>query len=229
MFQPVNREEGKEDEEFHRLARLPPGRHGLPREFVARNQRDRLAAGIIATVAEHGYHDATISQIAAAAGVSRRTFYTYFASKEECFNATYDMVVQELARLGREAGEGSTSWPEKVRAKLGAILEAFAANTDLVRFLVIAPERAGEELAGNQREAMEFAANEILDGIPPSARKLSKATELAIGGGIASLIARQVEAGEGEGLPEFLPQLLELALTPYIGREEAVRVARPTP
>jgi AcrR family transcriptional regulator len=223
----VNQPEGKGGGEFHRFARLPPGRHGLPREFVTRNQRDRLAAGIIATVAEHGYHDATISQIAAAAGVSRRTFYTYFTSKEECFSATYDMVVQELARLGRDAAANSDEWPEKVRARLGALLEAFAANPDLVRFLLIAPERAGEELAANQREAMEFAANELLEGVPPSVtRQLSKATELAIGGGIASLIARQVEAGEGKRLPELLPQLLELTLTPYIGRDEAVRVAR---
>ena len=28
------------------LARLPPGRHGLPREFVSHNQRERLIAGL---------------------------------------------------------------------------------------------------------------------------------------------------------------------------------------
>ena len=51
------------------LSRLPPGRHGLPRDFVVQNQRDRLAAGIIAAVSEFGYHETTITQIAAAAGV----------------------------------------------------------------------------------------------------------------------------------------------------------------
>ncbi len=62
------------------LHRLPPGRHGLPRDFVAQNQRDRLAAGTIAAVAERGYNETTIGDIAAAAGVSRRTFYVYFGT-----------------------------------------------------------------------------------------------------------------------------------------------------
>jgi len=34
------------------LARLPPGRHGLSREFVTRNQRDRLTAGMIAATGD---------------------------------------------------------------------------------------------------------------------------------------------------------------------------------
>ena len=49
---------GEVADTFH-LAR----RHGLPRDFVVQNQRDRLAAGIIAAVSEFGYHETTITQI----------------------------------------------------------------------------------------------------------------------------------------------------------------------
>ena len=63
--------------------RPPRRRHGLPRDFVAQNQRDRLTAGTIAAICEHGYHETTISQIAAAAGVSRRTFYDHFINKQD--------------------------------------------------------------------------------------------------------------------------------------------------
>ena len=90
------------------LARLPPGRHGLSREFVAKNQRDRLTAGMIATVAEHGFHEATITQIAAAAGVSRRTFYSYFSSKEECFFDTFGQVADHLEGAMTAAGPRPT-------------------------------------------------------------------------------------------------------------------------
>src|SRR3954451_6443763 len=78
------------------LARLPPGRHGLPRDFVVQNQRDRLAAGIIAAVSEFGYHETTITQIAPAAGVSRRTFYSYFESKEECYFDAFGQIADHL-------------------------------------------------------------------------------------------------------------------------------------
>jgi AcrR family transcriptional regulator len=113
---------------------LPPGRHGLPREFVTQNQRDRIAAGIIAAVAEHGFHEATVTQIAAAAGLSRRTFYGYFKSKEDCFFDTYATIADHLEASMRGAAEGQRGWPRRVAAELGALLEDFAANPDLVRF-----------------------------------------------------------------------------------------------
>ena len=46
---------------------------------------------------------------------------------------------------------------------------------------------------------------------------------------MAALVMEKVEAGEGATLPKLIPDLLELFLTPYIGREEAVRVARKAP
>src|SRR5262245_64584126 len=79
-------------------SRLPPGRHGLPREFVARNQRERLIAGLAEAVAENGYAGTTIAHITRHAAVSRRTFYEHFASKDECFVAAYDTVMTELRK-----------------------------------------------------------------------------------------------------------------------------------
>ena len=208
------------------LSRLPPGRHGLPREFVTQNQRDRLTAGIIAAVAEHGYHRATISQIAAAAGVSRRTFYTYFSSKEECFFATYDVIAIHLFEAVRAAAAPHEEWPDRVRAKLAMALEIFAANPDLVRFYLIAPPRAGEKIAARNRLSASRALAELTEGMPPQSREPSEAVQNALVGGMVALVVRRVEAGEGERLGELLPDLLELFLTPYLGRSAAVRVAR---
>jgi hypothetical protein len=72
-----SKEEGTEQRAG--LPRLPPGRHGLPREFVVENQRQRIAAGMIEVVVERGYLATTVTQVVAAAGVSRRTFYNYYA------------------------------------------------------------------------------------------------------------------------------------------------------
>ncbi|MGB7587257.1 MAG: TetR/AcrR family transcriptional regulator [Solirubrobacterales bacterium] len=69
------------------LMRLPPGRHGLPPEFVARNQRERLIAAAAEAVAEHGYAGTTVAHITRLAAVSRRTFYEHFSDKKECFRA----------------------------------------------------------------------------------------------------------------------------------------------
>src|SRR5882757_2126348 len=96
------------------LARLPHGRHGLPREFVVHNQRERLIAGLAEAVVEHGYAATTITHITKAAAVSRRTFYEHFESKEDCFLAAYDVVLEQLRERVIAAGEAVDEWPARV-------------------------------------------------------------------------------------------------------------------
>jgi AcrR family transcriptional regulator len=210
------------------LGRLPPGRHGLSREFVTQNQRNRLTAGMIAAVAEHGYHDATISQITAAAGVSRRTFYSYFSSKEECFFDTYDVIADQLRAQARSAASPYTDWRDQVRARFDTTLEFFSSNPDLARYCLIAPSRAGDKIADRLRQAVDEVYEELVQGMPPSIAENapSPAVQQSMIGGAATLVMEKVQAGEGENLTEMLTDLLELFLTPYLGREEAVRVAR---
>lgn len=214
-------------ERGERLPRLPPGRHGLSRDFVTENQRGRITAGIISAVAEHGYHETTITQIAAAAGVSRRTFYSFFSSKEDCFFDTYNQIADYLRQAAAAASAGKRSWPERVRARLGAVLQVFAENPDLARFVLIAPPRAGEAVAVRFRAAMDEVLAELTGDMPKqlAREKPSRAAEHALVGGGVALVVVKVQAGEGERLPELLPELTELTLTPYIGRAEATKAA----
>lgn len=212
------------------LPRLPPGRHGLPREFVVQNQRERLAAGIISTVAEHGYHGTTVTRIATAAGVSRRTIYGHFSSKDECFLATFEMVTDHLMEAMRSAGAGSDEWPDRVRAELGALLDSLAANPDLASFCLIAPPTAGGGIAARYQTFLGRLVDQMTEDLPEpaQARRPSEAAEYGLMGGLAGLLVAKVKAGEGEELSNLLPDLLELVLTPYLGRELAVREARRT-
>lgn len=210
------------------LPRLPPGRHGLDRDFVTRNQRDRLTAGIIAVVAERGYQDSTVTQICAAAGVSRRTFYSYFSSKEECYGYAFDLIGDFIVEAMRAAGGGEGPWPTLVQARLEALVGIFAANPDLVQFTVVVPLRAGESISGRHRLAFERILAALTEGRDEAeqVREPSIGVQHALVGGMMSLIARRVESGGGKRLPDLLPDLVELFLTPYLGREEAIRAAR---
>ena len=55
---------------------------------------------------------------------------------------------------------------------------------------------------------------------------LPEATEEALVGGIVSLVIREISAGRTEQLERLLPDLVELTLAPYVGAEEAERLAR---
>lgn len=217
-----------EQEGGGQLGRLPSGRHGLSREFVVRNQRDRLTAGMIQAVAESGYHEATISQISEAAGVSRRTFYTYFSSKEECFFDTYQIIADRLRELARDAASREADWPSQARVRVATTLEFFGSNPDLARFCLIVPARAGDKIAARFQQAVTEVYDELVAGMPVEVAEHapSPAVQQSMIGGMAALVMEKVDAGEGNRLTELLPDLLEIFFTPYLGREKAVKVAR---
>jgi AcrR family transcriptional regulator len=212
------------------LARLPPGRHGLPREFVARNQRERLIAGLAEAVAENGYAGTTIAHITRHAAVSRRTFYEHFNSKDECFVSAYETVMTQLRERVGEAFEQEEEWPQAVRAGIAAMLEFLAAEPHMARLSMVEALVAGPVVIERYDAAIQslvpyFAAgrqgltDEVLAGLSPT-------TEEALVGGMVSLISRRIFAGRTAELESLLPDLVEFTLTPYLGSAEAANVAR---
>jgi AcrR family transcriptional regulator len=75
---------------------LPRHAHALPRRTVQQSQRWRLLEAVVEVTGRAGYADATIADMIAVAGVSRKTFYEHFADKEAAFLATYDVVADRL-------------------------------------------------------------------------------------------------------------------------------------
>ncbi len=205
--------------------KLPPGRHGLPRTFVAENQRERLLNGVVEAVAEHGYNETTIGAIATAAGISRRTFYEHFESKEDCFLAAYEMVDDHVRGSMLAAGDSSAPWPEQVQARLGALLGVLSRDLAVARFYLTEPLAAGDPIAARYRDAMQLLAETIRPQSSLSEMDVEVRDQVLMGG-IATLIARRLKAGEAAALTELLPDLTELALAPYLGREEARRLGR---
>lgn len=208
------------------LHRLPPGRHGLPRDVVARNQRDRIAAAMIRIVAAKGFAGTTVKEIGSLAAVSRSTFYEYFKGKEDCFLQAYAIASDFLTETVSVAGEGERGWPAAVRARVRALLGALAANPDLVRLTLIAPGEAGGEIAAARRRLLEELTEVLSAGSPAGARTPSDVAEEGMIGGLAALLVAKVEAGEGEELEKLAPDIVELVLAPYLGRTRAAREAR---
>jgi AcrR family transcriptional regulator len=208
--------------------RLPAGRHGLPREFIKQNQRERIITALVDTVAERGYNATTVAHITKAASVSRRTFYEHFADKEACFLAAYEMVADHIRASMRAAAESFAEWPEQVRAAVATMLRFLAAEPELARLCMIEPVAAGGESATRHHATTQGFVTILKAGRPEHSgdRPLPDATEETLVGGIVSLIVREISAGRTEQLEQLLPDLVELILAPYLGIEEAERLAR---
>jgi AcrR family transcriptional regulator len=212
------------------LARLPPGRHGLPREFVAHNQRERLVAGLAEAVAENGYAGTTIAHITRHAAVSRRTFYEHFSSKDECFVAAYDTAMAELRQRVDEAFEQEEEWPQAVQAGIAAMLDFLTAEPHLARLSMVEALVAGPVVIERYDAAIQGLVPYLQAGRKDRSaevlRGLSPSTEEALVGGMISLISRRIFADRTEELGSLLPDLVEFTLTPYLGSAEAAKVAQ---
>jgi AcrR family transcriptional regulator len=211
------------------LSRLPPGRHGLPREFVVHNQRERLVAGLAEAIAENGYSGTTIAHITSHAAVSRRTFYEHFSSKDECFVVAYDTVMKELRERVSKGFEEAEDWPHAVRAGIAAMLEFLAAEPHLARLCMVEALVAGPVVVERYDAAIQSFVPYFQGGregrSPEVLSRLSPTTEEALVGGMVSLISRRIIAGKAEELEELLPDLVEFTLTPYLGSKEAAKIA----
>jgi AcrR family transcriptional regulator len=212
------------------LARLPPGRHGLPREFVVHNQRERLVAGLAESIAETGYSGTTIAHITRHAAVSRRTFYEHFTSKDECFVAAYDTVMETLRARVAQAFEEESDWPHAVKAGIAAMLRFLAVEPNLARLCMVEALVAGPVVVERYDAAIQSFVPYFQSGREGCSAevlsRLSPTTEEALIGGMMSLISRRIIAGKTAELESLLPDLVEFTLTPYLGSDEAAEVAR---
>ncbi len=205
---------------------LPRGRHGLPPEFVAQNQRGRLLAAIAESLDEHGYDKTTVAAISRRARVSKSDFYRHFRSKDECFVAAYDNSVEQLREAVSTACGGKEEWALGICDGLAAALASFATQPAQANLLLVEGLRAGPGVYGRFQIAVESFVPYLRNGAPTGTRnsRPPEAADEAVVGGIASLLGRRVLAGETERVEQFFPELAEFVLTPYLGVAEARRI-----
>jgi AcrR family transcriptional regulator len=207
------------------MERLPRGRHGLTPEFVARNQRERLIAGLIQSLYEVGYQKTTVSSIGQRASVSKSDFYKHFESKDDCFIAAYEAAIDRIrertAAACEEADEGD--WVGRVRNGVKALLGLLAAEPALASIALVEGLRAGRGVYDRYQAALDAFVHDLRRGAP-SGDAVPEATDEAVVGGVAAMLGRRVHAREERRLDELFPEILEFVLAAYLGAEEARRI-----
>ena len=165
---------------------LPPGRHGLSRSFVARNQRQRILAAVAEATAARGYARMSVEDVVRRAGVSRRTFYELFTNKDQVFLEAYDQAANLLLAGVRAANEGESGFAERVAAGFRAFLESLEASPDFARMCIVEVMAAGPEAVAKRTAVMgEFAA----------LMEETAAAELDSHGGVPAIHAETIVAG----------------------------------
>lgn len=208
-------------------ARALPGRHSLPREFIAQHQRARIIAALAEETVEKGYRAVTVADIVRRAGIARNTFYENFSSKEDCFLAACDFAVNEALSRAVDAGGKFDVWPAMVRAGLAAFLKYVAGEPALARTCIVEALSAGPAAIERYERSIQAFVPFFQRGrkISPGGEELPETLEETIVGGIFWILYQRIIMGQVEQIEDLLDQLVEFSLTPYLGAEAAKRVA----
>jgi AcrR family transcriptional regulator len=102
------------------------------RERKKQQTREAIHRAAMRLFAERGFDATTIADIAAAADISPRTFFSYFASKEEAVFAKFEPMFTNFDRALRERPAGTTAL-DALRAWLVNAAREYAGDIDYAK------------------------------------------------------------------------------------------------
>ena len=185
-------------------------RSGRPRA----SSREVLAEAACELFLEQGFEATSVTDIATRAGVSRSSFFNYFASKSDVLWAALDERIEALAVALRRDGAGESG----VRDAVERIADGFAPDSlalAMANATAMGLEDELEHEAALRRARIGAAVSQRLRraGVPPLRSDVLGA---AYGGAVLAAVERWAEEGPGRAaLGSVLAQALaEVATLP---------------
>jgi AcrR family transcriptional regulator len=178
---------------------------------------------MIEVVSERGYPETRVVDVIGVAGVSRKTFYELFESKEDCFLATYDVLLENLLEDATNAFEAKSGgpWAERIAVALEALLEHLAKHPDEARFAIVEVLAAGPRALAKRDAALRQFTGFLESGRSESSVDLPGITSIAVAGGINELLYSEILHGAAGRLPSRLPDLMFWVTLPFLGSDAA--------
>jgi AcrR family transcriptional regulator len=195
----------------------PPAGSGEQRQIV--EAVARLAM-------RRGYTAMTVADVVAEAPVSREAFYQHFRGKDDAYQAAQAFALEASVATVAARFFGEQSWPERVWSGLEAMVDFTAERLDLACVDLVESYAAGQHAIRRSIENRTSFTLFLEDGYRqrPAAAALPRLCSEAIGGAIWEMLRRRVSSGHTEGLGELIPQVVYLALAPFLGPVEALEL-----
>ncbi len=197
--------------------------HASTLKLVTSPKRERILEGMLHSVGSNGYDATSVRTVLDSTGLYRQAFYDLFPDKEACYLAAFDLGMERLEDQVLAAAAPERTWQGKLRAGLGALLQALDSEPDLGRALLVEVHAAGPEALGKRSQVME-RITDFIDSArvaPGGGESPPPIAPEGIVAGIHSVVHARLATGAGEGFRELLPEFMYFAVLPYFGSEVA--------
>jgi hypothetical protein len=125
------------------------------------------------------------------------------------------------------ASAEQSEWAAKAAAAVAATLEFAATHPEAAQLLTNEALSRGADGISRHERVISYAADQLATGraLRPENAELPEITERALVGGLVMLVAQRLDQQKLDELPGATPEMVEFVLTPYVGADEARRVA----
>jgi AcrR family transcriptional regulator len=185
--------------------------------------RDRIALAMIDVVGERGFEATQIEAVCERADVSSGHFERCFADLEDCFLSVHDEVAEDFWDCLRPAHAGAVGWHDRIWAAGWAMMRFLREDPLRARFLLVAVNGIGGEAQQRRDRFVQRLADLLEEERSQNGKRgrRSRCTAEIVAGAIHRMVLTKVEAGSIERNEEFLPELVYMAVMPYLGAEAA--------
>jgi len=185
--------------------------------------RERIAKAMIHLVGTQGYHATSVGMVLTEAGVSLENFTSYFIDKEDCFVKVYDELTDDYGGQVLEAYGTVGRWRDRMRAAAWVSLRYLQEDPERTRFMLVEVGFAGE-VARAHRDFVLRGFVELIDGARqelPDPDSVPRELADSVMGSIYQTILKQGRRGGLDSGGDYVPQLMYMAVLPYLGQEAA--------
>lgn len=202
---------------------LPRGRHRLGSAQMDANRRERILYALPKLAYERGYTNLTVAEIAAAAGVSRNSFYTNFSDKRAAATALLELSFERSMSAAAGAFFAATEWPERM----------WAAGETLERYYLAHPYQshlAFVELHAIGAQAVAMAYERLMGftllfedayNTYPYAHNLPRISSEILALSMFEFGYREAPRPTDVDPERLLPQRVYMCLAPFLGPQRA--------
>jgi hypothetical protein len=143
------------------------------------------------------------------------------------FASAFESAFARLQVLLEIACVGGGSWPERASVAVRQALEFAVVDPAAASVLTNAALGQGRDGLERYERLMAYLAGLLEAGRAesPHGADLPQTTERSLAGGVATIVANRVDRGRAEELPGLTAEVVQFVLTPYMGTEEARRIA----
>jgi len=191
-----------------------------------------LADAAVTVINERGYEMASVEEIIELAGISRAEFDREFTGKADLVLRVMEAFLGDFRARVAAAYRSYATWPDNLRAAAYEAARWLTERPRTTRFGIVSSLEAGDMVRARREEVFIWCAGLIEDGraVAPDPESVPPVAAIMAIGAVTETLRRRLEGAAEVDAVAIVPEMMYVAVRPYLGDEAARReLAIPPP